>query len=60
VPFGGRYRIIDFVLSNFVNSGISKISVLTQYKPARYAASRARLAARAAARPLRGARAGVD
>ncbi len=32
VPFGGRYRIIDFVLSNFVNSGISKISVLTQYK----------------------------
>lgn len=32
VPFGGRYRIIDFVLSNFVNSGIFKISVLTQYK----------------------------
>jgi glucose-1-phosphate adenylyltransferase len=30
VPFGGRYRIIDFVLSNFVNSGIFKISVLTQ------------------------------
>ena len=32
VPFGGRYRVIDFVLSNFVNSGIFKISVLTQYK----------------------------
>ena len=32
VPFGGRYRLIDFVLSNFVNSGINKISVLTQYK----------------------------
>ncbi len=32
VPFGGRYRIIDFVLSNFVNSGIHKIKVLTQYK----------------------------
>ena len=32
VPFAGRYRIIDFVLSNFVNSGIFKVSVLTQYK----------------------------
>ncbi len=32
VPFGGRYRIIDFVLSNFVNSGIQKIKVVTQYK----------------------------
>jgi glucose-1-phosphate adenylyltransferase len=32
VPFGGRYRLIDFVLSNFVNSGINKLSVLTQYK----------------------------
>lgn len=32
VPFGGRYRLIDFVLSNFVNSGFSKIKVLTQYK----------------------------
>ena len=31
VPFGGRYRIIDFVLSNFVNSGYRKIYVLTQY-----------------------------
>ncbi len=32
VPFGGAYRIIDFVLSNVVNSGYSKIKVLTQYK----------------------------
>ncbi|PIR17630.1 MAG: glucose-1-phosphate adenylyltransferase [Deltaproteobacteria bacterium CG11_big_fil_rev_8_21_14_0_20_49_13] len=32
VPFGGRYRIIDFVLSNLVNSGIYKIKVLTQFK----------------------------
>jgi glucose-1-phosphate adenylyltransferase len=32
VPFGGRYRIIDFVLSNFVNSGVFKMNVLTQYK----------------------------
>ena len=32
VPFGGRYRIIDFCLSNFVNSGIFKLKVLTQYK----------------------------
>lgn len=32
VPFGGKYRIIDFVLSNFVNSGIYSIYVLTQYK----------------------------
>ena len=32
VSFGGRYRIIDFVLSNFVNSGLTKIKVLTQFK----------------------------
>ncbi|MFO1455207.1 MAG: glucose-1-phosphate adenylyltransferase [Steroidobacteraceae bacterium] len=32
VPFGGKFRIIDFVLSNCVNSGIRQISVLTQYK----------------------------
>lgn len=32
VPFGGRYRIIDFVLSSFVNSGIHSIYVLTQFK----------------------------
>jgi glucose-1-phosphate adenylyltransferase len=30
VPFGGRYRLIDFVLSNLVNSGFFKIKVLTQ------------------------------
>ena len=32
VPFGGKYRIIDFVLSNFINSGIDSIFVLTQFK----------------------------
>jgi len=32
VPFGGKYRIIDFVLSNLVNSGIQSIYVLTQFK----------------------------
>jgi glucose-1-phosphate adenylyltransferase len=32
VPFGGTYRLIDFVLSNLVNSDLSKICVLTQYK----------------------------
>ena len=32
VPIGGRYRLIDIVLSNFVNSGIHKIKILTQYK----------------------------
>jgi len=32
VPFGGRYRIIDFVLSNLANSGILKMKVLVQYK----------------------------
>jgi glucose-1-phosphate adenylyltransferase len=31
-PFGGKFRIVDFVLSNCVNSGIRRISVLTQYK----------------------------
>lgn len=34
VPFGGQYRIIDFVLSNCINSGLRKILVLTQYKAA--------------------------
>lgn len=33
VSFGGKYRIIDFALSNCVNSGIYKVGVLTQYKP---------------------------
>jgi len=33
VPFGGKYRIIDFTLSNAANSGISNIGILTQYKP---------------------------
>jgi glucose-1-phosphate adenylyltransferase len=32
VPFGGKYRIVDFVLSNFINSGIHSIYVLTQFK----------------------------
>ncbi|MGH7553046.1 MAG: glucose-1-phosphate adenylyltransferase [Longimicrobiales bacterium] len=32
VPFGGKYRIIDFVLSNFINSGVYSIYVLTQFK----------------------------
>lgn len=32
VPFGGKFRIIDFPLSNCMNSGIRKIGVLTQYK----------------------------
>ena len=33
VPFGGRYRIIDFPLSNWSNSGISTVGVLTQFMP---------------------------
>lgn len=32
VPFGGKYRIVDFVLSNFINSGLYSIYVLTQFK----------------------------
>ena len=32
VPFGGRYRIIDFVLSNLINSGILRIKIMTQFK----------------------------
>ncbi|HYK91585.1 MAG TPA: sugar phosphate nucleotidyltransferase, partial [Acidobacteriota bacterium] len=32
VPFGGHYRIIDFTLSNCINSGLKQIYVLTQYK----------------------------
>ena len=33
VPYGGNYRIIDFPLSNCVNSGIYTVGVLTQYQP---------------------------
>ncbi len=33
VPFGGKYRIIDFALSNCANSGINKVGVVTQYQP---------------------------
>ena len=33
VPFGGSYRLIDFVLSNLANSGLTRVAVLTQYNP---------------------------
>jgi glucose-1-phosphate adenylyltransferase len=33
VPFGGKYRIIDFALSNCVNSGVFDVGILTQYRP---------------------------
>src|SRR5512136_417787 len=33
VPFGGKYRIIDFTLSNCSNSGIYNVAVLTQFNP---------------------------
>ncbi|WP_125707739.1 glucose-1-phosphate adenylyltransferase [Lacticaseibacillus porcinae] len=33
VPFGGRYRIIDFTLSNLSNSGVNTVGVITQYQP---------------------------
>lgn len=33
VPFGGKYRIIDFTLSNVVNSGLTNVGILTQYAP---------------------------
>src|SRR2546430_17628782 len=33
VPFGGKYRIIDFVLSNCCHSGLDRIGVLTQHAP---------------------------
>ena len=33
VSFGGKYRIIDFALSNCTNSGIDTVGVLTQYQP---------------------------
>src|SRR5215207_1551429 len=32
VPFGGAYRLVDFVLSNLVNGGFRRVAVLTQYK----------------------------
>ena len=35
VPFGGKYKIIDFPLSNCINSGIDTVGVLTQYQPLR-------------------------
>ena len=35
VSFGGKYRIIDFPLSNCINSGIDTVGVLTQYRPLR-------------------------
>ncbi|MCQ2536800.1 MAG: glucose-1-phosphate adenylyltransferase [Lachnospiraceae bacterium] len=35
VPFGGKYRIIDFALSNCINSGVDTVGVLTQYQPLR-------------------------
>ena len=35
VPFGGKYRIIDFPLSNCINSGVDTVGVLTQYQPLR-------------------------
>jgi glucose-1-phosphate adenylyltransferase len=33
IPFGGKYRVIDFSLSNCVNSGIPKVAIITQYEP---------------------------
>ena len=33
VPFGGKYRIIDFALTNCTHSGVSTVGVLTQYQP---------------------------
>jgi glucose-1-phosphate adenylyltransferase len=32
IPFGGVFRIVDFTLSNCLNSGLSRVSLLTQYK----------------------------
>jgi len=34
IPFGGIYRIIDFVLSNLMNADIERVGILTQYRPA--------------------------
>ena len=62
VPFGGRYRIIDFVLSNLVNSGIYSIYVLIQFKSQSSAAAPARRmgSQRSAAQPLHHSGAGAD
>ena len=35
VAFGGKYKIIDFPLSNCINSGVDTVGVLTQYRPLR-------------------------
>ena len=35
VPFGGRYRLVDFTLSNMVNSGLNKVGIITE-APARH------------------------
>ena len=62
VPFGGLYRIIDFTLSNCLNSGLRKVLVLTQYKARsldRHIAtgwsflSRAATSSRASSQPMR-------
>ena len=61
VPFGGRYRIIDFVLSNFANSGVLKMKVLVQYKSESLNAHIQRgLAAHRAPQPVRRDRPGAD
>ena len=36
IPFAGKYRIIDFTLSNCINSGLTNVLVLTQYRPSLY------------------------
>ena len=46
VSFGGKYRIIDFPLSNCINSGVDTVGVLTQYQPLRLSAVKTELAYR--------------
>ena len=60
VPFGGKYRIIDFALSNFVNSGIHPIYVLTQFMCEPLRSTCRRLAPVAFLGPLHQVRAGAD